>query len=915
MKAGDARIKTHGETVISDRRPILDAMFAPKSVALIGASEKADSVGRALMENLQSFSGNVFPINPSHGMVLGQKTCATIRNVPEHVDLAVIATPAAAVPGIIAECAAVGVKGAVIISAGFKESGPAGADLERQILERRGNMRIVGPNCVGVMLPHIGLNATFVKPLALPGNIGFISQSGALCSAILDWSRSTQLGFSAFISIGSMADVNWGDLIDHLGDDPHTRSILLYMESVGDARSFLSAAREVALTKPIIAIKVGRSGAAAKAAASHTGALTGSDDVLDAAFRRVGVLRVDTIEELFGLAELLGKQPRPAGPRLAIVTNGGGPGVLATDALIECGGKLSELSAKTFDELNKLLPPHWSRGNPVDILGDASPEMYARAVEIVSRDENNDGLLVILSPQAVTEPNETAGRLRAFAKLKTKPILASWIGGIGVRPGMEILDHAGIPTFEYPDAAARAFCAMWRYSHNLDALYETPELTPTAEIDRSHAKQIIDSARQTQRTLLTEIESKQLLRAYGIPTVETKIARNEEEAVELAKKIGGAVVLKIYSESITHKSDVGGVKLNLRGTAAVRHAFRQIKSAVAGVADPGAAIDDRDYKKFLGVTVQPMIAPDGYELILGSSIDFQFGPVLLFGTGGYLVEVFMDRALGLPPLNRTLARRLMERTQIYSALKKDFRGRGPIDLAALEDLLVRFSQLVIEQRWIKEIDINPLLVSPKQIVALDARVVLHDSQIREAELPRSPIRPYPTDYVITRKIGGVKVTIRPIRPEDEPLMVKFHKTLSDRSVHLRYFGLVSLQRRIMHERLRRVCFIDYDREIALVADLTNRDGTHQILGVGRLVKEHGKNEAEFAVLISDPWQGKGFGSELLKLLVQVGRKEGLRRITGHISPENSTMKTVSEQVGFKLRFNREADEWFAEIAF
>jgi acetyltransferase len=900
-------------------------MLAPKSVALIGASEKPASVGRALFENLQSFRGRVFPINPSHATLLGQKTFPKIADVPERIDLAVIATPAATVPGIVAECADAGVKGAVIISAGFKESGSAGAELETQILERRGNMRIIGPNCVGVMLPHIGLNATFAKPLALPGNIGFISQSGALCTAILDWSRSTQLGFSAFISIGSMADVNWGDLIDHLGDDPHTRSILLYMESVGDARSFLSAAREVALTKPIIAIKVGRSGAAAKAAASHTGALTGSDDVLDAAFRRVGVLRVDTIEELFGLAELLGKQPRPAGPRLAIVTNGGGPGVLATDALIECGGKLAEFSGKTLDALNTLLPPHWSRGNPVDILGDASPKTYARAVEIVSRDENNDGLLVILSPQAVTEPSETAERLRAFAKLKTKPILASWIGGIGVRPGMEILDRAGIPTFEYPDAAARAFCAMWRYSHNLDALYETPALTATAEIDRSEAEQIIDRARKSQRTLLTEIESKQLLAAYGIPTVETRIATSEEQAVEIAKTIKGPVVLKIYSETITHKSDVGGVKLNLRGAAAVRRAYREIEKSVAAVYDrridlPPTGKEDSAQRApldeaFRGVTVQPMIAQDGYELILGSSIDPQFGPVLLFGTGGYFVEVFKDRALGLPPLNRTLARRLMERTQIYSALRKGFRGRGAIDVAALEDLLVRFSQLVIEQRWIKEIDINPLLVSPKQIVALDARVVLHDPQLREADLPRSPIRPYPSEYVITRKIGGVEVIIRPIRPEDEPLMVKFHKTLSNRSVHLRYFGLVSLERRIMHERLRRVCFIDYDREVALVADLKNRDGTHEILGVGRLVKEHGTNEAEFAVLISDLWQGKGFGSELLKQLVKLGRKEGLRRITGHISPENTTMKTVSEQVGFTVSFDREADEWLAEIAF
>jgi acetyltransferase len=545
MNSAIKRTNASAEAVVSQHRPILSAMLAPKSVALIGASEKPGSVGRALLENLQSFRGRVFAINPSHATLLGQKTFPTIGDVPDPVDLAVIATPAATVPGIVGECAAAGVNGVVIISAGFKECGPAGAELEKQILEQRGKMRIIGPNCVGVMLPHIGLNATFAKPLALPGNIGFISQSGALCTAILDWSRSIQLGFSAFISIGSMADVNWGDLIDHLGDDPHTRSILLYMESVGDARSFLSAAREVALTKPIIAIKVGRSGAAAKAAASHTGALTGSDDVLDAAFRRVGVLRVDTIEDLFGLAELLGKQPRPTGPRLAIVTNGGGPGVLATDALIECGGKLPELSPNILGELNKLLPPHWSRGNPIDILGDASPETYAKAVEIVAPDENNDGLLVILSPQAVTQPTETAERLRPFAKLKRKPVLASWIGGVGVRPGAEILDRAGIPTFAYPDAAARAFCAMWRYSHNLDALYETPELTATAEIDRSRAEQIINRARKTQRTLLTEIESKQLLAAYGIPAVETKIATTEEEAVELAQNIGGPVVLKI----------------------------------------------------------------------------------------------------------------------------------------------------------------------------------------------------------------------------------------------------------------------------------------------------------------------------------------------------------------------------------
>jgi acetyltransferase len=917
MKAAEARVKTSAETMLSERRPVLRTMLAPKSIALIGASEKPGSVGRALMENLRSFGGRVFPVNPSHPIILAQKTFPKISAVPADVDLAVIATPAATVPQIVGECADAGVKGAVIISAGFKEFGATGAELEKQILARRGRMRIIGPNCVGVMLPHIGLNATFAKPLALPGNIGFISQSGALCTAILDWSMSSQLGFSAFISIGSMADVNWGDLIYYLGDDPHTRSILLYMESVGDAHSFLSAAREVALTKPIIAIKVGRTGAAAKAAASHTGALTGSDDVLDAAFRRVGVLRVDTIEELFGLAELLGKQPRPAGPRLAIVTNGGGPGVLATDALIECGGKLADITPRSFDELNKLLPPHWSRGNPIDILGDASADTYAKVVEIVARDENNDGLLVILAPQAVTEPSTTAERLRSFAKLKGKPILASWIGGSGVRSGVEILDRAGIPTFEYPDAAARAFCAMWRYSRNLDALYETPVLTRSDEIHKARAEQIINHARKSRRTLLTEIESKQLLAAYGIPSVSTELATSEKEAVELAQKIGGAVVLKVFSETITHKSDVGGVKLNLRGVAAVRRAYREIeKSVTQGGAisrSPGRRTRDRR-SLFLGVTVQPMVVDHGYELILGSSIDPQFGPVLLFGAGGYFVEVFKDRALGLPPLNRTLARRLMERTQIYNALEKGFRGRGAMNLDALEELLVRFSQLVIEQRWIKEIDINPLLVSSKQIIALDARIVLHDLQMREADLPRATIRPYPIEYVTTRKIAGVKVTIRPIRPEDEPLMVEFHKTLSDRSVYLRYFGIVSLEKRIMHQRLRRVCFIDYDREIGLVIDLKNRNGTHQILGVGRLIKEHGTEEAEFAILVSDPWQGKGLGSELLKLLVEIGRKERLCRITGRIVAENTVMKRVSEEVGFHLHFDDVEREWKAELA-
>ena len=903
------------QSVLVERRPILQAMFEPKTVAIIGASEAPGRVGRALLENLLSFRGSVYPVNSRRSTVLGQKAFPAIGEVGEEIDLALIATPAATVPRVVAECAAANVKGAVIISAGFKECGPAGAELEKQILANRGRMRIIGPNCVGIMLPHIGLNATFARPLALPGNIGFISQSGALCTSILDWSLSNQVGFSCFISIGSMLDVDWGDLIYHLGDDPYTRSILLYMESVGDARSFLSAAREVALTKPIIVIKVGHSAAAAKAAASHTGALTGSDEVLAAAFRRVGVLRVDTIGELFDITELLGKQPRPAGPRLAIVTNGGGPGVLATDALIECNGQLADLSPETLAELNKLLPPHWSRGNPIDILGDASAECYQKAVGIVARDPNNDGLLAILAPQAMTDPGATAEKLQEFAKLKTKPFLASWIGGSSVAPGAAILNKANIPTFDYPDAAARAFCAMWRYSRNLDAIYETPAFPKGAEIDRVTADKIIDHARKQGRTLLTELESKAVLAAYGIPVVETKLARSEKDAVALAEKIGGAVVLKIHSETITHKSDVDGVKLNLRGAAAVRRAYREIERNVAQLSKlrfKGSRVGNSRHNAFLGVTVQPMVNLNGYELILGSSIDLQFGPVLLFGAGGYFVEVFKDRALGLPPLNRTLARRLMERTRIYGALK-GFRGRVAVDLDVLEESLVRFSQLVVEQPWIKEIDINPLLASKEQIVALDARVILHDPKSDPNHLPRSAIRPYPVEYIRKWKMGGQSVTIRPIRPEDEPLMVAFHQTLSDRSVYLRYFGLLSLKERTLHERLRRVCFIDYDREIALVAELKNRDGKHQILGVGRLVKEHGLDQAEFAVLIGDPWQGKGLGTELLKLLVEIGRKERLHRIVGHIAAVNTTMKRVSQEAGFRLLGANPAGDWRAEI--
>jgi acetyltransferase len=888
----------------------LDIIFSPKTVAVIGATERVGSVGRTILWNLVSnpFGGTVFPVNPKRHSVLGIKAYSSIAHVPEPVDLAVIATPAASVPAIIQECVEAGVKGAIILSAGFRESGAAGATLEQQILEeaRRGKMRIVGPNCLGIMLPRTGLNATFASAMARSGNVAFISQSGALCTSILDWSFRENVGFSAFISIGSMLDVGWGDLISYLGDDPHTQSIVIYMESVGDARSFLSAAREVALTKPIIVIKAGRTEAAAKASASHTGALTGSDEVLDTAFRRCGVLRVTKISELFNMAEVLAKQSRPKGPRLTLITNAGGPGVLATDYLIATGGQLAELSKETITALDRVLPPYWSHSNPIDILGDAGPERYTQALAIAAQDPNTDGLLLILTPQAMTDPTQTAEQLKAQvektaqAMLHPKPILASWMGGAEVMAGESILNRAGIPTYPYPDSAARVFSYMWQYSYNLHGIYETPMLADwDGKPDRDLAEQIVTQAHQAGRILLTEVESKQVLAAYGIPTVQTQTATSEEEAIQHAEALGYPVVLKLLSETITHKTDVGGVQLNLADAQAVRRAYQSIESSVR---------EKVGAQHFQGVTVQPMVPidRDGYELILGSTVDPQFGPVLLFGLGGQLVEVFRDRALALPPLNTTLARRMMEQTRIYTALQ-GVRGREPVDLAALEQILVRFSQLVAEQRWIKEIDINPLLASPMQqgrsgLIALDARIVLHEPTLSESNLPKLSIRPYPTQYVAAWAMkDGTEVTIRPIRPEDEPLLVQFHKTLSEESVYFRYFHLIKLSQRVAHERLTRICFIDYDREMALVAERKDpQTEKPEILAVGRLSKIHGTHEAEFALLVSDQYQGLGLGTELLQRLLYVGRNEQIQRINAAILFDNHAMQHICEKLGFQL---------------
>ena len=881
------------------RHPGLESIFLPQSVAVIGATDREGTVGRSIVSNLleSKFPIKVYAVNPSHSEVLGIKTYKQIGDIPGRVDLAVVVTPAHTVPQVIGECVDADVKSAVVISAGFRERGHEGILLEGQIQKHlsRGSMRLIGPNCLGFMNPTIGLNATFAKSMPQKGSVAFLSQSGALLTSILDWGQSEQVGFSAIVSTGSMLDVGWGDLIYHFGNDPHTKSILLYMESVGDARSFLSAAREIALSKPIIVIKAGRSDAASRAAASHTGALTGSDDVLEAAFRRCGILRVQNIADLFYMAEVLSKQPRPRGPRLTIVTNAGGPGVLATDSLMATGGELTVLSSESLHELDGFLSSHWSHNNPVDVLADADAEGFVKAVGIASKDAASDGLLAIIAPQGLADPTQVAERMKPLAHTSGKPLLASWMGGDGVAEGTAILNAAGIPTFSYPDTAARAFTYMWRYTYNLRGLYDTPALVGGSDVAadaRSKVSETVLRVRAHGGTMLNEFEAKKLLALYGIPVVETRMAENEEQAVACAAEIGYPVVLKLLSSTIAHKTDVDGVRLRLQTAEQVRSAYRAIQTAV---------VEKRGAEHFGGVTVQAMVQRDGYELILGSTVDAQFGPVILFGSGGVMVEVYRDRALALPPLNTTLAHRMMEQTKIYSALL-GVRGRKPVNMTALEGLLVRFSQLVMEQPWIKEIDINPLLATSEQLIALDARVVVHDSAVQEEQLPRPTIRPYPSQYVREWSLkDGTPVTIRPIRPEDEPLMVQFHTTLSERSVYLRYFCSLSLSTRVEHERLVRICFGSYDRGFALVADHKNPDtGQHEVLGVGRFSAIN-RAEAEAAVLVSDRWHGLGLGTELLASAARVARAEKFKRLSGEILRDNLATQAIFKKVGFRLR--------------
>lgn len=870
------------------KHPLHD-FFNPQTVAIIGAKEQAGSVGRTLLSNMQaSFKGEVFPVNPKYPEVLGLKSYPRIQDIPKAIDLAVIVTPSKLIPSLIDDCVLAKVKSVIIISAGFKEIGEEGVALENEVLARahKGNIRIIGPNCLGLMNPHVGLNATFAADMANPGNMAFISQSGALCTAVLDWSLQEKIGFSAFISIGSMSDVQWADLIDYLDQDPNTHSILIYMETVGDARSFLSAARQVVFNKPIILIKAGRTEAAAAAAASHTGALAGADDVFEAAIERVGILRVDTIGELFNMAAVLAKQPRPQGARLAIVTNAGGPAVLATDATLIHGAELAKLSDETIQKLNQFLPSAWSHHNPVDILGDGDALRYQKTLEVLAEDPNVDGMLVILTPQDMTESTATAQRLKP---LPSKPLLASWMGGRRVAEGIEILNTAGVSTFAYPDSACKAFAKLWTAADHLKLLYETPVayegLSEENFAREKKTKAFFSTLEKENRTLLTEAESKSVLADYGIPVVQTLVATTLEEAVFLSEKIGYPVVLKLHSLTITHKSDVGGVKLNLRDRQQVQTAYSQIEQAVSK-------------ENFQGVAVQKMISKEGYEVILGSSVDPQFGPILLFGAGGELVEVFKDRALGVPPLTTTLAKKLMRKTKIYRALQ-GVRGRKAVDLASLEKVIIRFSQFIVEQPRIKECDINPLIVSDSQVIALDARIVLHDFAISDKQLPKPAIRPYPIQYIRASHLkNGAPITLRPLRPEDEPLLVNFHKELSEETVRQRYFGFISLEKRIAHQRLIKSCHCDYDREIILGAEVTS---TKQIVGACRLDMRSNASNSELKMIIIDRFQRLGLGTQFLEEILKIAALEGIQKVHARILQDNVGMLHLCKKYDFTLQ--------------
>jgi acetyltransferase len=843
----------------------------------------------------------VYPVNPKREAIQGIQAYKDIPSLPHVPDLAVICTPASSVAAIVRQCGEAGTRGIVIISAGFREIGAEGRKLEelvRQEQRKFDGMRILGPNCLGIMVPGINLNASFAAATPTKGHIGFISQSGALCTSVLDWALDEGIGFSYFVSVGNMLDVSMGDLIDYFGSATETRSIILYIESISEAREFMSAARAFARTKPIVAYKAGRFAESAQAAASHTGAMAGVDAVYEAAFQRAGIERIFLIEDMFDCAELLAKQQTPKGDRLAIITNAGGPGVMTTDALIARDGELAKLSDETVQQLNDFLPVCWSHGNPVDVLGDAPPDRFAKAVEIVLKDKNVDAILVILTPQAMTDPTATARALGLASNQAHKPVLAAWMGGRVVAEGIQLLNNAGIPTYNTPEKAVRAFMHLVSYARNLQILHETPKDIPLGfTLDRKRLRGVFDTILTEGGEILSENVSKAFLEAYEIPVTKPQAARTADEAIEVAHRCGYPVVMKIHSPQITHKTDVGGVVLNLSTDEKVRSAFEQM-TARAKELRPDAEI--------VGVTIQKMVSyPNSFELIMGTKKDPIFGSVIMVGMGGVAAEVFQDRALGMPPLNEALARRMLESLKSWPLLR-GYRGKPGANIDRLIEIIMRFSYLVADYPEIKELDINPLLVTPEDVIALDARVVIDRDLVVRTVRPYAhlAIRPYPEEYVTERKLkDGTSVILRPIKPEDEPM---WHELLGSCSTQSLWFRFSYLFKQTTHEMATRYCFIDYDREMGIVAEV-EEEGQRKLIAVGRLVADADHEAAEYAVIVVDRWHGHGLGGLMTDYCVEVSKTWGVKKLVAEVSKDNNRMLATFRNRGFELNDEQEQD--------
>ena len=886
----------------------LDPIFKPQRIALVGVGPNPNSVGGKILANLVGggFRGVVYPVNPSVEAVMGIPCFPSVGTLPRTPDLGILCAAAVQIPGLVAQCGEAGVRGLIVVSSGFQETGEVGRLLEEQVcLEtaRFPSMRLIGPNCLGIIVPGQQLNASFAGAMPKAGQVAFISQSGALCTSVLDWALQEKVGFSHFISIGNAIDVGFADLIDYLGEDEQTKSILLYIESIREARRFMTAARAFARTKPIIAYKAGRFPESAAAAASHTGALAAEDAIYDAAFRRAGVARVFDFGEIFDVAELLGRKKVPRGDRLGILTNAGGPGVMAVDALVAADGKPARLSEETMARLNETLPPAWSHGNPIDVLGDAKSKLAAKAAAIVLDDRGVDALLVIITPQAMTNPTAIAKEISALAATTPKPILAAWLGAVRMQEGLRILNDAGIPTYTTPEQGVRAFMTLVGYSRNLEILYETPKDIPVEfTLDRQALRDRFDGLSAGPGDVLSEENSKALLEAYGIATARPVPAATAEDAVRAAEAMGYPVVLKILSPDITHKSDVGGVVLDLLGREAVLAAFAAIVGRAAALR-PEVRID--------GVTVQPMARiEDGVQMILGAKKDATFGTVLMAGMGGTAAELFGDRALGFPPLNERLARRMIESLKIYPLLQ-GYRGRPAMAVPKLLETLMRLSYLVADYPEIAELDINPLLVTPDAVLALDARVVLDRAAMgRKAEpFAHLALRPYPEEYVreVALPDGGTCV-LRPIKPEDEPLWMELLAKCSRESIYQRFRGFFSWT---SHEVAVRYCYIDYDRELAIVAEIEEND-RRSLMGVGRLAADPMKKTAEYAVLVGDPWQDKGLGGILTDYCLEIARDWGVRKIVAVTNSDNPRMVAVFEKRGFAIKPDPEGS--FIEVS-